>query len=98
MRRRQLVAEAIRIVEHALSAMGLRLDEKTGEYYYEETLLKRVLEGSSQSGSCETCDDNVDAGWIDSEDSYPSGDDGPPFHPNCTCEEEYKTSRERVYV
>jgi hypothetical protein len=66
-------------------------------YQYEEILLKRSLTGDSNSGPCQVCDDNEDAGWIDSEDPYPSGDDGPPFHENCVCEEEYKESRRRVY-
>ena len=65
-------------------------------YTYEEVLLKRVVEGDSASGPCEICDGNIEEGWIDSEDEYPSGDDGPPFHPGCVCEEEYKESRRRV--
>jgi predicted kinase/8-oxo-dGTP pyrophosphatase MutT (NUDIX family)/cation transport regulator ChaB len=31
------------------------------------------------------CDDNADVGAIALEDSFPSGDDGPPAHPNCLC-------------
>jgi hypothetical protein len=29
------------------------------------------------------CDENADAGWIDVEDAFPSGDDTPLAHPNC---------------
>ncbi len=29
------------------------------------------------------CDDNEAEGEIDLDDDFPSGDDGPPFHPNC---------------
>lgn len=76
----------------------LTLQEKAGEYYYEDVLLKRSLTGDSDSGPCEDCDGNEAEGWIDSEDVYPSGDDGPPYHPNCVCEEEYKESRRRVYT
>ncbi len=90
------LAEALRIIDTALAVMDAR--EATGEYYMEETLLKRVTAGSSVAGTCEECDENIEAGWIDSEDVYPSGDDGPEFHPGCVCEEEYKESRKRVYV
>jgi len=31
------------------------------------------------------CDINADAGVIPLEEDFPSGDDGPPYHPNCTC-------------
>ena len=78
-------------------AMALALSEAPGEYTYEEILLKRSILGDSASGPCELCDENEAAGWIDSEEPYPSGDDGPPFHPNCVCEEEYRESRVRVY-
>ncbi len=82
------------IVEAAL----IRLLEAPGSYYYEEVLQKRSLTGDSASGPCPVCDDNEAEGWIDSEDVYPSGDDAPPFHPNCVCSEEYRESRRRVYV
>ncbi len=72
--------------------------EAAGEYYYDTILVKRSIEGDSASGPCEICEDNQAEGWIDSEDVYPSGDDGPPFHPNCVCTEEYKEKRVRVYV
>jgi len=85
------ITEALAIIDRALT-------EKRGEYYYEEVLLKRVLPGESDTGTCEECNENIDAGWIDSEDVYPSGDDGPEFHPGCVCEEEYKEGRRRVYV
>jgi phosphohistidine phosphatase SixA len=70
---------------------------EAGKYTYEETLMKRVLPGPSASGTCEFCEDNIDAGWIDSEELYPTGDDGPGFHPNCACEEFYRVGRVRVY-
>lgn len=31
------------------------------------------------------CDENADVGVIPLEASFPSGDDGPPAHPNCKC-------------
>jgi len=90
-----LIAEALRIIDDLLD---VQVDEAKRQYYYEEILLKRVIEGASQSGPCEACDENVAAGWIDSEAVYPSGDDGPEFHPYCVCIEEYKESRKRVYL
>lgn len=32
------------------------------------------------------CDDNADAGIIAFDDAFPSGDDAPPYHPNCLCD------------
>ncbi len=65
-----------------LADFGAEFDEAKGEYYYETILVKRSLEGESASGQCELCEENESMGWIDSEDVYPSGHDGPPFHPN----------------
>jgi len=79
-------------------ALIIALTEARGEYTYDTILVKRSIEGDSASGPCEICEDNQAEGWIDSEAVYPSGDDGPPFHPNCVCTEEYKEKRVRVYV
>ncbi len=86
--------EQLEIVADAL-LMALR--ERVGAYGYDTILQKRSFEGASASGPCETCEENQEEGWIDSEDVYPSGDDGPPFHPNCVCSEEYRERRIRVY-
>lgn len=34
---------------------------------------------------CEICQENADAGAIDLDESFPSGDDAPGAHPNCRC-------------
>lgn len=34
---------------------------------------------------CELCQENADAGAIELEDEFPSGDDAPPGHPHCEC-------------
>ena len=34
---------------------------------------------------CDDCTDNADAGPIDLDEDFPSGDDAPPQHPNCRC-------------
>ena len=40
----------------------------------------------TESGDpCPICIDNEDAGWIDIDDDFPSGDDAPTAHPNCLC-------------
>jgi len=85
-------------LETIVDALLLALAEARGRYTYDTILVKRSLEGTSASGPCELCEDNQAEGWIDSEDVYPSGDDGPPFHPHCVCSEEYKEKRVRVYV
>ena len=35
--------------------------------------------------ACEECTANIDAGWIDIDEDFPSGDDGPTAHPGCDC-------------
>lgn len=35
---------------------------------------------------CDECEDNADEGYIDIDDNFSSGDDGPPAHPNCRCD------------
>lgn len=34
---------------------------------------------------CPICEDNAEAGAIPVGEDFPSGDDGPPAHPNCRC-------------
>lgn len=34
---------------------------------------------------CDDCEGNADAGAIDLDDDFPSGDDAPPAHPACKC-------------
>jgi hypothetical protein len=38
------------------------------------------------AGACDVCLENGDAGPIDIEDEFPSGDDAPLAHPNCECD------------
>jgi hypothetical protein len=35
--------------------------------------------------ACPICEENADAGPIKVDEDFPSGDDGPPFHPLCRC-------------
>ncbi len=94
----EVIEAAIELAEATLETLGLQVDEATGEYYYDTTLVKRSIEGVSASGPCDDCEDNAGQGWIDADALYQSGHDGPPFHLNCVCEEEYKEKRVRVYV
>lgn len=98
-----VIEAALTVAESLLEVLGVGIDTEAfreaakGKYVYEELLQKRALPGASASGTCETCEENIDAGWIDSEDIYPSGDDSAVgVHPNCVCEEEYRVSRRRV--
>ncbi len=93
-----VIEAALNLAAATLDALGARLDEATGEYYYEQTLVKRSIEGESASGPCDDCEENAAQGWIDADDVYSTGHDGPPFHLNCVCEEQYKEKRVRVYV
>lgn len=38
---------------------------------------------------CPVCIENAGVGWIPIDDTYPSGEIAPPFHPNCRCDEVY---------
>lgn len=38
------------------------------------------------AGACPICQENGDAGAIDLDEDFPSGDDAPPAHPNCECD------------
>jgi hypothetical protein len=51
----------------------------SGVVEYKESVL------GSEHDVDDECDENADAGPIPLEDSFPSGDDGPPYHPNCVC-------------
>jgi|SRR3974390_3528715 len=43
-------------------------------------------EWETESGNpCDVCLDNEDAGWIDIDEAFPSGDSEPTAHPNCMC-------------
>lgn len=47
--------------------------------------------------ACPICLDNADAGEIDIDDDFPSGDDAPTAHPNCECsilEHSYESEEE----
>lgn len=49
---------------------------------------------SAEDDACEICLENADEDFIDSEAPHSSGDDEPPAHPNCRCEEEYQATPE----
>ena len=39
----------------------------------------------TDSDPCQICEDNAANGWIDMDQDFQSGDDGPEAHPNCKC-------------
>lgn len=59
-------------------------------------LREAVAAGATQKswvgGTCPACQENADAGWIDEDETFPSGDDEPPAHPNCSCDIETRTA------
>jgi hypothetical protein len=49
-----------------------------------------VVEGKesilgSEHDMDDDCNDNADAGVLKLDEDFPSGDIGPPYHPNCVC-------------
>ncbi len=100
------VADLIAAIEAVITAIRVCAIEGViaaleAEYYYEEIEEKRwVLGSGGTAGNCEYCDGNEEMGWIGDDevfDSYDGDIDGPPAHPNCDCELEYRTRRQRVY-
>ncbi len=47
---------------------------------------------SAEPDACEECQANADQEWIDDDDTFDSGDDAPPAHPNCVCSLELRTA------
>ncbi len=50
--------------------------------------------------ACEICEDAADLGWIGDDETFEGvfgEEDGPPLHPHCGCELEYRERRIRVY-
>lgn len=43
-----------------------------------------------QETTCDECEANEGAGWIDIDDDFPSGDSTIPVHPNCMCSVSYR--------
>ncbi len=94
-----LLAAALEVVDtiFALAGVHIEIDEK-GEYYYEESEMKRWI---AEADACDDCQDCADEEWVDMDFTYSSADfdaDEPPLHPHCQCTIEQKTRRQRVYV
>lgn len=47
--------------------------------------VKKEWDTSGNETVCDECQDNEDAGPIDLDDEFPSGDDATPAHPECAC-------------
>ena len=73
--RRSLIIAATE-VNDAFTFAALTKMQATGVEY------KRLI---LSPGACPICEDNADAGSIKVDEDFPSGDDGPPFHPLCRC-------------
>jgi hypothetical protein len=74
-------AEMIARTELALAHINGALDaaKSTG------LVSKKFSMLSSLHDEDDECDGNEEAGEIAIDEPFPSGDDGPPFHPNCVC-------------
>lgn len=45
---------------------------------------------SADPDACPICEENAELGWVPIDQSFPSGVDEPPQHPNCRCSIEYR--------
>ena len=43
---------------------------------------------------CDICADNEGEGWIDADETFQSGDEHPPAHPNCRCAALYRVKED----
>ena len=59
------------------SLMGYKASRDNG--------VKLKKEWLADDEACDICRENEDAGAIDLDDEFPSGDDAPTAHPNCEC-------------
>lgn len=71
------VTESRKAYEHARLQTALGLQEAGLEM--EKSWL-------AAGDACETCLDNAEDEWIPVDDSFSSGDDAPPAHPDCRCD------------
>jgi SPP1 gp7 family putative phage head morphogenesis protein len=75
--RAEMIARTELAMAHSEGALeGYKEARGTGIAVYKEWL---------DSDGCDECSQNADAGVIDLDDTFPSGDDAPPAHPNCRC-------------
>lgn len=52
----------------------------------------------SEPDACEICSGNSDQGYIDIDETFESGDDEPPAHPNCRCSISYRRATAATYL
>ena len=81
----------------SLNALADLLEAKLAPHHYEIENEKRFV---PDADACEYCEDAADLGWIPDDATFEGvfGDeDGPPLHPHCGCELEYRERRYRVY-
>jgi hypothetical protein len=64
---------------------GVRAARETGL-----SLKKKWIRGN-EVADCDICDPNAEAGWIDIDEDFPSGDDTVPGHPHCVCDVVFST-------
>lgn len=90
-----VIEEALRLASAVLGDM--QLDEKGKTFYYDTVNEKRFI---PDAGACEDCEEAGDLGWVDDDYVYAGAfgdEDGPPLHPHCGCNLEYRERRYRVY-
>lgn len=76
--RARMIARTETIRAHAKGdAQGLQQAQKAGVNVQKEWY--------ADAEACDECLDNMDDGPIDLDDTFSSGDDEPPAHPNCEC-------------
>ena len=80
-----------------VEALNELADLLEANYIYDTVNEKRFV---PDADACEICEDAADMDWVPDEATYLGvfGDeDGPPLHPNCGCDLEYRERRVRVY-
>lgn len=77
--RAAIIAETEVAKAHSMGSLdGYRQAEDMGVDIQKEWLI-------ADEEACDDCQENADAGPIDLDDTFPSGDDAPGAHPHCRC-------------
>lgn len=92
------LADALNSLARVIRAHNVRVDEAGRSYVYDTVNEKRFV---PDADACEICEESADLEWVADEATFDGvfgPEDGPPLHPHCGCELEYRERRVRVYL
>lgn len=78
------------IAEYEVSTAYHNGMSDTADGYAQSTGASVEKQWSADPDACPICEENAELEWIPIDQSFPSGVDEPPQHPNCRCSIEYR--------